>query len=230
MGPNLGVPVHLGVVRLIECLARVIQDRRVLNLVEQYLGRTAERGGLFWKSERGIPLGCPVSPIIGAFFLAELDQRLERDRLFYVRFMDDILVLAPNRWKLRQAVRVLNQILFSLKLEKHPDKTFIGRIERGFDFLGYRFSQSELTVARATLENFEVRALRLYEQEQGKPNGLPRLGEYVRRRSGWVRAWLPTGEASGTSGCGVAVFTSVAFGFTILTGLGGGGLVDGEIH
>jgi len=23
-------------------------------------------------------------------------------------------------------------------LEKHPDKTFIGRIERGFDFLGYR--------------------------------------------------------------------------------------------
>jgi hypothetical protein len=24
-------------------------------------------------------------------------------------------------------------------LEKHPDKTFIGRIERGFDFLGYPF-------------------------------------------------------------------------------------------
>jgi hypothetical protein len=23
-------------------------------------------------------------------------------------------------------------------LEKHPDKTFIGWIERGFDFLGYR--------------------------------------------------------------------------------------------
>jgi hypothetical protein len=24
-----------------------------------------------------------------------------------------------------------------LKVEQHPDKTFIGRIERGFDFLGY---------------------------------------------------------------------------------------------
>ena len=58
---------------LMERLSRVIQDPRVLNLVEQYLGRTAERGGLFWESERGIPLGCPVSPIIGAFFLAELD-------------------------------------------------------------------------------------------------------------------------------------------------------------
>lgn len=25
----------------------------------------------------------------------------------------------------------------SVNLEKHPDKMFIGRIERGFDFLGY---------------------------------------------------------------------------------------------
>ena len=62
---------------LIERLSRVIHDRRVLNLIEQYLRRTAERGGLFWESDRGIPLGCPLSPIIGAFFLAELDQRLE---------------------------------------------------------------------------------------------------------------------------------------------------------
>jgi hypothetical protein len=29
------------------------------------------------------------------------------------------------------------QALAELKLEKHPDKTFIGRIEKGFDFLGF---------------------------------------------------------------------------------------------
>ncbi len=54
-----------------------------------------------------------------------------------VRFMDDILVLAPTRWKLGRAVKAVNEVLASLRLEKHPDKTFIGRIERGFDFLGY---------------------------------------------------------------------------------------------
>ena len=51
--------------------------------------------------------------------------------------MDHILVLAPTRWKLRQAVRVVNQALDALELEKAPDKTFIGRIEKGCDFLGY---------------------------------------------------------------------------------------------
>jgi len=51
---------------------------------------------------RGISLGCPLSPLIGTFFLDELDRRMSETGLFYVRFMDDILVLAPTRWKLRR--------------------------------------------------------------------------------------------------------------------------------
>jgi hypothetical protein len=39
----------------------------------------------------------------------------------------------PSRWQLRSAVKVVNQMLAALDLEKHPDKTFIGRIARGFD-------------------------------------------------------------------------------------------------
>ena len=85
-----------------------------------------------------------------------------------MRFMDDILVLAPTRWRLRKAVRLVNQVLGSLSLSKHPDKTFVGRIEKGFDFLGYHFSRTGLTVAKATIERFVERASRLYEQEPGE--------------------------------------------------------------
>lgn len=52
--------------------------------------------------------------------------------------MDDwVIMLAPSRWKLRTAVRIVNQTFAELKLDKYPDKTFIGKIEKGFDFLGY---------------------------------------------------------------------------------------------
>ena len=44
--------------------------------------------------------------------------------------MDDILVLSPSRWRLRKAVKVVNQVLTFLKLEKYRDKTFVGKIER----------------------------------------------------------------------------------------------------
>ena len=86
-------------------LAVHIKDRRVLNLIGQYLRRTSKRGGSFWDYEKGISLGCPLSPLIGGFFLNALDAAAAKLRLFYIRFMDDILILAPTRWQLRGAVR-----------------------------------------------------------------------------------------------------------------------------
>ncbi len=53
-------------------------------------------------------------------------------------------------------------------MERHPEKTFIGPIERGFDFLGYHFNPAGLTVAHETFVRFVARATRLYEQEPGE--------------------------------------------------------------
>jgi RNA-directed DNA polymerase len=80
--------------------------------------------------------------------------------------MDDVLLLASTRWKLKRVIRVLSWTFNELKLEKHPEKTSIGRIERGFDFLGYHFSPDGVSVAQKTAENFLARALRLYEQRR----------------------------------------------------------------
>jgi RNA-directed DNA polymerase len=184
--------------RLFDQLAEVIKDRSVLSLLWLYLRRTVEHGGLFCDHRQGISRGCALSPLIGAFFLRRLDERMSRLGLFYVRFMDDILVLAPTRWKLRKAVAVVNRGLDALGLAKHPDKTFIGRIEKGFDFLGYHFAGSRwgpegLTVAKATVSKFVERATRLYEQGPGEPEGSHRLGEYVRRWTQWVGGGLRAG-------------------------------------
>jgi hypothetical protein len=44
-------------------------------------------------------------------FLNALDTTTAKLRLFYVRFMDDILILAPPRWRLRGAVTVAARLL-----------------------------------------------------------------------------------------------------------------------
>jgi RNA-directed DNA polymerase len=75
-------------------------------------------------------------------------------------------------------------MLAALSLEKHPDKTFIGRIERGFDFLGYHFTREGLRVAKQTIENFIEKASRLYEQERSTPPGASPLEMYASR---WLR-------------------------------------------
>ncbi len=75
-------------------------------------------------------------------------------------------------------------------MAKHPDKTFIGRVERGFDFLGYYFGTDGLSVAKKTIEQFIPRAIRLHEQEPGEFSASSRLGLYVRR-------WRPGGRICG---------------------------------
>jgi hypothetical protein len=104
--------------------------------------------------------------------------------------MDDILVLAPTRWKLRKAVTVVNQVRTSLQLDKHPAQTFIGRIAKGFDFLGYHFSPDGLRVAMKTLANFVARVRQLYEHEPAEGVSA-RLGAYKRRWVLWVTAGTP---------------------------------------
>ena len=125
---------------------------------------------------------------MGAFFLHELDCQLDKLPVFYVRFMDDILVLSPTRWKLRQAVKQVNRHLSDLGLDKHPDKTFVGRIAKGFVFLGYHFSFSGLSVADVTIDKFKERAARLYEQECAGRSPPGALGVYVRRWCSWAKS------------------------------------------
>jgi len=126
---------------------------------------------------------------MAALYLKPLDDRMKETELYYARYMDDWVIISPNRWKLRKAVTIVNQILNRLKVEKHPDKTFIGRAERGFDFLGYRLKPSFITLAAKTLFNFLKKALRLYEQEPLQTK-LKRLGEYIRRGLGGFAIYL----------------------------------------
>jgi len=173
---------------LLAMLDRHVPDGRVLDLLRQYVRRTIYDGGLYEDVERGISLGCPLSPLMGALYLKLLDERMEATGLAYARFMDDWVILAPTRWKLRAAIRLVNETLAELKLRQHPDKTFIGRVSRGFDFLGYLFTPAGLEVAPRAVEHCVERVSRLYERGVD----LSHIGAYVRRWQQWARSGLRT--------------------------------------
>jgi RNA-directed DNA polymerase len=84
--------------------------------------------------------------------------------VYYRRYMDDIIVLSPSRWKLRKAIITVNQHFEKLKLKQHHDKT-VRRIKNGFDFLGCQFGKEKTTVSKRTLQNHIRRLSQLYEQK-----------------------------------------------------------------
>jgi RNA-directed DNA polymerase len=120
---------------LLRQLDKDIADPFIWRLLVQFVKRSVERGGTFKSIHCGISRGCPLSPVIAAYYLKGLDEQMEGDtRYFYRRFMDDVIVLAKTRWHLRKAVRSVNQHFHQLKVEQAPDKTFIGKISKDFTF------------------------------------------------------------------------------------------------
>ena len=118
---------------------------------------------------KGIVAGGSISPLLGALYLLPLDREMYKyvssDRIFYIRYMDDIIILSKTRWHLRKAICMLNKTILSLDLTLHKQKKFIGRINKGFDFLGYTFKPGrKLRPSDISLRRFAEHACRLYEQ------------------------------------------------------------------
>ena len=77
-------------------LQQYIGDAKVLDLLWQYMHRRIYHDGLYEDVRRGIPMGCPLSPLMAAIYLKPLDERMGKKGWFYIRFMDDWVVLAPS--------------------------------------------------------------------------------------------------------------------------------------
>jgi RNA-directed DNA polymerase len=180
---------------LLRQLDKDVTDPFIWCLLVQFVKRSFERGGTFKSIHCGLSRGCPLSPVIAAYYLKGLDEQMEGDtRYFYRRFMDDVIVLAKTRWHLRKAVRTVNQHFHQLKVEQAPDKTFIGKISRGWDFLGYYFDGKQLTVAAKTVEKHVLHYRQLYEKlRMKKATSIEMasvIGLYVTRWQRWVAAGL----------------------------------------
>lgn len=179
---------------LMEMINDTVRDRDLRYYLHQVIHRCVEFGGEFRDIEDGISRGCPISPLLGALYLSSLDEHFANKDVYYIRYMDDILILSKMRWHNRKVVRQLNQILAKLKVEKHPDKTFIGKIEKGFDFLGYHFSNEPLKLALKTVEKHFLHIVQLYEQLRQKKatsnEMASTLGLYVKQWQRWAVAGL----------------------------------------
>ncbi|MCP4177859.1 MAG: hypothetical protein GY756_08840 [bacterium] len=97
----------------------------------------------------------------------------------YIRYQDDVVILAKNRWDLRKSLKVLYSVLEELKLIVHTEeKRYIGITYKGFSLLGYFFKTNcKLRPSRESLYRLVSNSFRLYEQKATRKQ----LLEYLER-------------------------------------------------
>ncbi|MBH2928788.1 hypothetical protein I5Q11_24475, partial [Serratia ureilytica] len=119
-------------------------------------------------------------------------QQMERAKkngtpgIYYARYMDDVVILAHTRWQLRKQVRALNQFFNEAGFCQHPDKTFIGRTARGYDWMGAQMSDVGVEgIAHRARANHLERLRRLYEQVRRWP-AAQRRARMSQYRTKWI--------------------------------------------
>lgn len=121
-------------------------------------------------SSVGLPIGNYTSQWFSNFFLQDLDH-LIKERLgvkYYVRYVDDLVLLGPNKKKLHAARHEIEAYLSSIKLTLKPNWQVFRVDKRAIDFLGFRFYRDRTTLRKRN-------ALRI-KRRISKIGKKPRLG------------------------------------------------------
>lgn len=198
---------------LMERLQRRISDRRVLKLLRKWLRAGVMEEGKVKKATSGTPQGGVISPLLANVYLEALDETWERDcrhlgRL--VRYADDFVVLCRKRSQAEAALRRIREILETLSLELHPQKTRLvelGLGKEGFCFLGcyFRVVRSHFTGKRylyrwpspQAMKSLRARIRALTDRRRRA--GMRDIREVIRDLNPLLRGWgnyFRTGNAS----------------------------------
>lgn len=85
--------------------------------------------------------GSQMVQIAGISVLNDLDHKI-KERYYaksYIRYMDDILIIERDKYKLEEMLKKISADLRELGFEPHPKKTVIKPLSEGFMFLGFKY-------------------------------------------------------------------------------------------
>lgn len=117
---------------LFKILKRVITNQQLLDLLHTIIFSDEARVG--------IPIGNYTSQYFANIYLNELDQYCKHNLgvKYYVRYMDDFILLAPNKRKARRWYRAIQRYAEGyLHLKLNPKSCFYPS-SHGLDFVGYK--------------------------------------------------------------------------------------------
>lgn len=120
---------------LLDMLRRKIKDERMLNLIGKILKNGGDR----------LPIGYYTSQWFSNFYLEGLDHYVKEQLhiKYYVRYVDDMVLIDGNKRKLRRAVAAIDEYLHGIGL-KLKDNWQVWRLDsRPIDFVGYRFYKNK---------------------------------------------------------------------------------------
>ena len=142
-----------------------IADKKLLQLLDKIIESSCSEKYDFSNSEeqnvqsslqKGIPIGNLTSQLFANIYLNKFDEyvKYELKIKYYVRYMDDFVVLHESKKYLHEVKEKVRLFFISIKLTLHPKKVNIFPVALGIDFLGYIIFNNYKLVRKSTVKRF----------------------------------------------------------------------------
>lgn len=131
---------------------------------------------------KGLPIGNMTSQIMAIFYLNDLDHYI-KEKLhikYYIRYMDDLILLHPDKKYLEYCLAEIEQKVIELKLSLNK-KTQIYEIHQGFPFLGYKFilKGKKLYILLSSNTKRRIKRRLKKDKRQGKSSDIKAYNGYL---------------------------------------------------
>ena len=98
--------------KLLNILRRNVKDERVIQWIKRYLKSGVMENGVVMETEEGSPQGGNISPLLANIYLNEFDQEYQRRGVAFVRYADDIVLLAKSERAARRLLETIRNFKF----------------------------------------------------------------------------------------------------------------------
>jgi RNA-directed DNA polymerase len=192
------------------CLDMVRQftdDEPFLRLLSGAVSVDLENAKSLWKhkdkfpyGDIGVAQGNCLSPFLGNLLLSNFDKKMNEGDCYCIRYIDDIIIVAPSGRAASSRMRLAQRLLHSLGMRFSESKTSPVPIPvtARFDYLGIEFSNQGLrpakksrssiirrceeVAAKSLIEMKAAQDLQTFDQQYSVPKTLNRI-------SGMAKGW-----------------------------------------
>lgn len=173
------------------CLALLSQDigdPGVIRILQLYMENGVFRFDRWEESFDGLPQGGVLSPVLSNLYLDGFDRFLHQRALAFVRYADDLILLALDKSALTDGIAAAETYLKSKRnLRFNPSSQSAIHVSQGFSFLGIYFRDGKIRMDYGRKDR-KVETMRVYMESHFDPvavvNRLSRFFLGIRRYYG----------------------------------------------
>ena len=130
---------------LLNILRKNVKDERVIHWIKRYLKSGVMENGVVMDTEEGSPQGGNISPLLANIYLNEFDQEYQKRGVAFVRYADDIVLLAKSERAAKRLLETSTKYLEgTLKLKVNQEKSRVVSVFaiRNFKYLGFTLGKN----------------------------------------------------------------------------------------